>query len=254
MSHEFIIPGWNPVTLRFDVVNVFDTSYVIRNGSGIGVFATQYGPRRGYYFGLAQKFGPGAAVAQVHSACLCAGSRSDRRGVDLDRLLYRRQRRLQRQQVHRPIHSTATISAIRCLQRAPRSSTTARSAAARSVTTGRRAWRWRASKATWCSVTSAQRRARLPRSDLQSGHHHDRRRCAGGLVHQHNLDWFGTVRGRLGAAVTPDTLIYATGGLAFGEVEHVGTIYGSASISYRPRMPMEIRSSMTTAIHSPPPA
>jgi outer membrane immunogenic protein len=47
------------------------------------------------------------------------------------------------------------------------------------------------------------------------------------LVHQHNLDWFGTLRGRLGAAVTPDTLLYGTGGLAFGEVEHVGTIYGA---------------------------
>ena len=47
------------------------------------------------------------------------------------------------------------------------------------------------------------------------------------VVHQHNLDWFGTLRGRLGAAVTPDTLVYGTGGLAFGEVEHVGTIYGA---------------------------
>jgi outer membrane receptor protein involved in Fe transport len=60
LSHEFFIPGWNPVTLRFDVINLFDVSYAIRNGTGVGVFAPQYGPRRGYYFGLAQKFGPGA--------------------------------------------------------------------------------------------------------------------------------------------------------------------------------------------------
>src|SRR5262249_5317923 len=60
MSRDFYIPGWNPITARFDVVNVTDTSYVLRTGSGIGVFAPQYGPRRGYYFGLAQKFGPGA--------------------------------------------------------------------------------------------------------------------------------------------------------------------------------------------------
>ncbi|TMJ22356.1 MAG: ligand-gated channel, partial [Alphaproteobacteria bacterium] len=57
MSHEFDIPGWKPVTLRFDVVNVFDVSYALRDGTGIGVFARQFGPRRGYYFGLAQKFG-----------------------------------------------------------------------------------------------------------------------------------------------------------------------------------------------------
>ncbi|MBK3665204.1 TonB-dependent receptor [Bradyrhizobium diazoefficiens] len=58
VSHEFV-NGWNglPVTVRFDVVNVADTIYQIRNGSGIGVFAPQYGPRRGYYFGISQKIG-----------------------------------------------------------------------------------------------------------------------------------------------------------------------------------------------------
>jgi outer membrane immunogenic protein len=30
------------------------------------------------------------------------------------------------------------------------------------------------------------------------------------------LDWFGTVRGRLGYVVTPNTLVYATGGWAYG--------------------------------------
>ena len=60
ISHQYDIPGWAPVTLRFDVVNLFDVSYAIRNGTGIGVFAPQYGPRRGFYFGLSQKFGPGA--------------------------------------------------------------------------------------------------------------------------------------------------------------------------------------------------
>jgi hypothetical protein len=29
------------MTVRFDVVNLFDTVYFIRNGSGIGVFAPQ---------------------------------------------------------------------------------------------------------------------------------------------------------------------------------------------------------------------
>ncbi|KRQ02450.1 TonB-dependent receptor domain-containing protein [Bradyrhizobium manausense] len=58
VAHEFI-NGWNglPVTVRFDVVNVADYIYQIRNGSGIGVFAPQYGPRRGYYFGISQKIG-----------------------------------------------------------------------------------------------------------------------------------------------------------------------------------------------------
>jgi outer membrane immunogenic protein len=32
------------------------------------------------------------------------------------------------------------------------------------------------------------------------------------------LDWFGTVRGRIGILATPDVLLYGTGGLAYGEV------------------------------------
>jgi len=58
LSHEFA-DGWNglPYTIRFDVVNVGDYIYQIRNGTGVGVFASQYGPRRGYYFGISQKLG-----------------------------------------------------------------------------------------------------------------------------------------------------------------------------------------------------
>jgi outer membrane receptor protein involved in Fe transport len=66
LSHEFA-NGWNglPVTVRFDVVNVTDYIYQIRNGSGIGVFASQYGPRRGYYFGISQKLGAPEKTAGV---------------------------------------------------------------------------------------------------------------------------------------------------------------------------------------------
>jgi outer membrane receptor protein involved in Fe transport len=57
VAREFFLPGdTKPTTLRFDVVNLFDTIYEIRSGSGIGVFAPQFGPRRGYYAGLSKKF------------------------------------------------------------------------------------------------------------------------------------------------------------------------------------------------------
>ena len=36
---------------------------------------------------------------------------------------------------------------------------------------------------------------------------------------EQKLSWFGTVRGRLGVTVTPDLLLYGTGGLAYGRVE-----------------------------------
>jgi outer membrane receptor protein involved in Fe transport len=57
VSHEFEspTPDTKPITLRFDVVNVFDTIYQLRNGTGIGVFSSQFGPRRGYFVGISQK-------------------------------------------------------------------------------------------------------------------------------------------------------------------------------------------------------
>ena len=55
LARDFDMPDGQPVTVRFDVVNVFDTIYQIRNGSGIGVFAPQYGPRRGYFIGIKKK-------------------------------------------------------------------------------------------------------------------------------------------------------------------------------------------------------
>jgi outer membrane receptor protein involved in Fe transport len=44
------------VSIRFDVVNVFDRSYLIRDGSGVGVGAPQYGARRGFFAGIRKKF------------------------------------------------------------------------------------------------------------------------------------------------------------------------------------------------------
>jgi outer membrane receptor protein involved in Fe transport len=49
IAREFLLRfDAKPVTVRFDVINLFDSIYLIRDGSGIGVFAPQYGPRRGY--------------------------------------------------------------------------------------------------------------------------------------------------------------------------------------------------------------
>jgi outer membrane receptor protein involved in Fe transport len=55
VSREIAMPGDKPVTVRFDVINVFDTVYELRNGSGVGVFAPQYGARRGYFVGISKK-------------------------------------------------------------------------------------------------------------------------------------------------------------------------------------------------------
>jgi outer membrane immunogenic protein len=41
------------------------------------------------------------------------------------------------------------------------------------------------------------------------------------------LEWFGTVRGRIGPTITPTILAYVTGGLAYGEVRATNTVTGT---------------------------
>lgn len=50
---------------RFDIINLFDHSYLIRNGSGIGVGAPQFGPRLTFFGGIKWNFSfdHGAKVA-----------------------------------------------------------------------------------------------------------------------------------------------------------------------------------------------
>jgi opacity protein-like surface antigen len=40
------------------------------------------------------------------------------------------------------------------------------------------------------------------------------------------LEWFATLRARLGVVATPDAIAYVTGGLAMGEVMTAGTVFG----------------------------
>ena len=51
-----------------------------------------------------------------------------------------------------------------------------------------------------------------------------------GIAASRSLDYIGTVRGRLGAAVTPGLLLYITGGLAYGGVRSSTAITQSSAI------------------------
>jgi len=44
------------LSARFDIINVSDQIYQIRDGSGVGVFAPQYGQRRSFYAGVTYSF------------------------------------------------------------------------------------------------------------------------------------------------------------------------------------------------------
>ena len=57
ISHRFNTTRWGGVELRVDLINAFDRVYEIRDGSGVGVGAPQFGPRRGVFAGLTKDFG-----------------------------------------------------------------------------------------------------------------------------------------------------------------------------------------------------
>lgn len=56
MSRKMKIDGIGPVEARLVMTNVLDKVYEIRDGSGIGVFAPQYGLRRGLFAGITRNF------------------------------------------------------------------------------------------------------------------------------------------------------------------------------------------------------
>jgi outer membrane receptor protein involved in Fe transport len=48
--------GIREVKLRFDCLNLFDRAYELRNGTGVGIAAPAYGPRRAFYGGITLAF------------------------------------------------------------------------------------------------------------------------------------------------------------------------------------------------------
>jgi outer membrane receptor protein involved in Fe transport len=57
IAQNFDGPGvLKGLSVRFDVVNAFDKIYLIRDGSGVGVGAPQYGARRGFFAGIRKTF------------------------------------------------------------------------------------------------------------------------------------------------------------------------------------------------------
>jgi outer membrane receptor protein involved in Fe transport len=56
LQHVDFIPLAGPLDVRFDVVNLFDKEYEIRDGTGVGVGAPQWGARRGFFAGVTKKF------------------------------------------------------------------------------------------------------------------------------------------------------------------------------------------------------
>ena len=57
IAQNFSGPGaLKGLTLRADVLNLFDNQYQLRSGTGVGVGAPQWGQRRGFFVGLTKDF------------------------------------------------------------------------------------------------------------------------------------------------------------------------------------------------------
>ena len=56
LARSFDLGPLGTVDGRLTAINLFDRSYAIRDGSGIGVGAPQYGPRRGFFVGMTKNF------------------------------------------------------------------------------------------------------------------------------------------------------------------------------------------------------
>ena len=55
-AQKLPIKGTRGTQIRFDAINLFDASYQLRDGSGVGVGAPQFGQRRTFLVALTQKF------------------------------------------------------------------------------------------------------------------------------------------------------------------------------------------------------
>ena len=68
LEQSFHVPHFGVAKARFDIVNLTDRVYELRDGSGIGVGAPQFGQRRGIYGGISIDFGPQPAAKEIAPA------------------------------------------------------------------------------------------------------------------------------------------------------------------------------------------
>jgi len=57
IARNLVLSWMGKMEGRISITNLFDHVYLIRQGSGIGVFSPQYGPQRALYFTLTLPLG-----------------------------------------------------------------------------------------------------------------------------------------------------------------------------------------------------
>ncbi|WP_266170968.1 TonB-dependent receptor [Dyella subtropica] len=56
VSHDFNFDGFGKLHTQLALINAFDRTYQLRDGTGVGVGAPQFGPRRGLYLSVQKEF------------------------------------------------------------------------------------------------------------------------------------------------------------------------------------------------------
>src|SRR5262249_62222061 len=56
LTQQFALAAVGKMEARFTVINLLGNDYVLRDGTGVGVFAKQFGPPRGFFGGLKKTF------------------------------------------------------------------------------------------------------------------------------------------------------------------------------------------------------
>ena len=56
VSHDFTFDHFGQLHTQLGLINALDRTYELRDGTGIGVGAPQFGPRRGLYLSLQKDF------------------------------------------------------------------------------------------------------------------------------------------------------------------------------------------------------
>jgi outer membrane receptor protein involved in Fe transport len=56
IARRFETAGAGAIKLRFDLINLFDESYLLRSSTSIGAFAPAFAPRRTFYAGVSREF------------------------------------------------------------------------------------------------------------------------------------------------------------------------------------------------------
>ena len=56
VSHDFAFDAFGKLHTQLALINALDRTYELRDGTGVGVGAPQFGPRRGLYLSLQKDF------------------------------------------------------------------------------------------------------------------------------------------------------------------------------------------------------